>query len=481
MKLRPRYIKFKLSLFLATCPFIVFSQNNLIPNHSFELLDTQYCNFTTDTSLFNFAMRDWNTINESTPDIINSLLPTHCFNSPLSTHEESYGVQMSLDGNNHLGLGTVTKWNSNSLPSSGEYVFVELLDSLSIKKEYYFEINISCADSSRFRSGIFESHLSKTPLQGSGWWPIIVDNPTFTFSTVDLNCTDWHSLKRVFIPESPNKYLSLGIFKDPTTIPYDTLNFDFQTWRWPAAFLFIDKLILKEFEPLQILGSLNYCEGDTIDLLALGDGGYNWSVSNVENVISEGSRLSVVLNKNTRVFLHNEFDTAFIDIEITQPLDDFLGVDQELCDEEELELKFDDNLTNLTWLLRNENQYGLLDSLNIATAKYKEFCLLSDTLFINRTNCKDCLAYIPTAFSPNEDGVNDLFNVFPSCDATLFDLKLFNRWGALIFQANSSEDSWDGYFKNQKLTPQVLIGYLFMETEKHPNGVIQPFKLSIIY
>ena len=50
---------------------------------------------------------------------------------------------------------------------------------------------------------------------------------------------------------------------------------------------------------------------------------------------------------------------------------------------------------------------------------------------------------IPTAFTPNGDGLNDLWKPLTR-GARLYELKVFNRWGQMVFSSNNAEQSWDG-------------------------------------
>jgi gliding motility-associated-like protein len=60
--------------------------------------------------------------------------------------------------------------------------------------------------------------------------------------------------------------------------------------------------------------------------------------------------------------------------------------------------------------------------------------------------CKNCL-YVPNAFSPNADGINDEFRAYPACEIFNYSLKIFNRWGGLVFQTDNPEAGWDGRFR----------------------------------
>jgi len=54
----------------------------------------------------------------------------------------------------------------------------------------------------------------------------------------------------------------------------------------------------------------------------------------------------------------------------------------------------------------------------------------------------------PNAFSPNGDGINDEFNIFGSGECDLIYLRIYNRWGALIFESIDINIGWDGIYNN---------------------------------
>lgn len=73
--------------------------------------------------------------------------------------------------------------------------------------------------------------------------------------------------------------------------------------------------------------------------------------------------------------------------------------------------------------------------------------------------------YMPTAFSPNDDGVNDTFGLFAnSSELTIVSLRVFDRWGEQVFSARdlSSEERtthWDGTSRG-KPAPEGLYVYV---------------------
>jgi gliding motility-associated-like protein len=65
---------------------------------------------------------------------------------------------------------------------------------------------------------------------------------------------------------------------------------------------------------------------------------------------------------------------------------------------------------------------------------------------------KDCTcpALVPNAFTPNGDGLNDLFVPKILCDPELYELVIFNRWGTEVFSSNDITKNWNGNSKNNK-------------------------------
>lgn len=56
----------------------------------------------------------------------------------------------------------------------------------------------------------------------------------------------------------------------------------------------------------------------------------------------------------------------------------------------------------------------------------------------------DCPLYVPTAFSPNADGLNDQLIVKSSCYLLAYELNIYDRWGNLVFETKDEQHFWDG-------------------------------------
>ena len=70
--------------------------------------------------------------------------------------------------------------------------------------------------------------------------------------------------------------------------------------------------------------------------------------------------------------------------------------------------------------------------------------------------------YVPNAFSPNQDGINDRFKAFPGQDVLIEDyqLNVFDRWGNQVFATDDAEEGWKGQFRGRTLNTGVYIWHL---------------------
>ena len=65
--------------------------------------------------------------------------------------------------------------------------------------------------------------------------------------------------------------------------------------------------------------------------------------------------------------------------------------------------------------------------------------------------------YLPNAFTPNGDGLNDIFRGIPVGIKQFHFLKIFNRYGEQVFQTTDYNNGWDGFWKGQKQSPGVYV------------------------
>lgn len=87
--------------------------------------------------------------------------------------------------------------------------------------------------------------------------------------------------------------------------------------------------------------------------------------------------------------------------------------------------------------------------------------------------------FIPSAFSPNADGQNDVWAItnlggYPQCE-----VDVFNRWGERIFQSLGYGQPWDGTYKQQRVPPGVYTYQI--RTEPSPEAHVYRGQLMVLY
>ena len=64
--------------------------------------------------------------------------------------------------------------------------------------------------------------------------------------------------------------------------------------------------------------------------------------------------------------------------------------------------------------------------------------------------------FIPNAFSPNNDGNNDVFEIYGAGVKSVI-LQVFNRWGEKVFESSDQFHGWDGTYKGILQDPGVFV------------------------
>ena len=80
-------------------------------------------------------------------------------------------------------------------------------------------------------------------------------------------------------------------------------------------------------------------------------------------------------------------------------------------------------------------------------------CIAEDSFRIvvidpNALNCNE--AFLPNAFTPNGDGLNDVFGISnPRIITSLISFEIWDRWGNKMFYTTNVNDKWDGTYNGQ--------------------------------
>ncbi len=156
-------------------------------------------------------------------------------------------------------------------------------------------------------------------------------------------------------------------------------------------------------------------------------------------------------------------DTVFIDYAPLPELE--LGNDTTLCFDDELILNVaNDSVFYYQWQDGSvEPEMTVNEPGSYAVLVANECGIATDQIAVEFKDCDHCGIYIPNTFSPNNDGKNDDFRVYSECQFDYFNLKIFNRWGDLLFESDAIDETWEGNFKNEKSDLGVFVFLLQYE------------------
>ena len=198
--------------------------------------------------------------------------------------------------------------------------------------------------------------------------------------------------------------------------------------------------------PIVMLGNdTTICEGTSLNLSAYySNATYLWqdgSTAPQFTVSSAGTYYAIAAIGNCR-----SYDTINIH---TSPLPRFtLGEDQYLCTGQSITLGpvintnvnylWQDRSTAPTYTVTKEGTYSLTATNNCGS--------FTDSVTITIGLCG---LIMPTAFTPNSDGLNDIFRVKYAFPVQTFVLRVYNRFGEKVFESNDIHKGWNGTFKGE--------------------------------
>jgi gliding motility-associated-like protein len=111
-----------------------------------------------------------------------------------------------------------------------------------------------------------------------------------------------------------------------------------------------------------------------------------------------------------------------------------------------------------------------------ATYSLDKDCVVKGEFSVLRKSCGSVsvsvpdIVYVPTAFTPNGDGANEVFQAYPSKDAEVLSMMIYNRWGNLVFQSVNGTDGWNGLVNGKTVSPDVFV-YWLMYRDKRTDKV----------
>ena len=151
-----------------------------------------------------------------------------------------------------------------------------------------------------------------------------------------------------------------------------------------------------------------------------------------------------------------------------------LGKDSLFCLFTDQILEIDTYFENILWSNGSIENHILVTEPGTysVTAEFGN-CIVSDEIKLEESenNCT-CNIYVPNLFTPNNDAINDHWEVLANCPFRQYSLEIYNRWGSKIFSSNNALESWNGYYGNQ-IVQSGLYSYLLKYQTEYGEPKIQ--------
>jgi gliding motility-associated-like protein len=488
----------RLQLILAfLCYISVVQAQNHVSNGSFE----QYIKCPLQIDSFYKHFTDWYNYTYATPDYFHTCATQGLFGIPGTI----LGYQQAARGKAYAGIITydpITPWR--------EYI-ATAIQPLEIGKSYTVGVSVSLADKSVWASdglGVYfrqgrdfvrtGDRLPYTPQLSFDGYGIISDS------------IGWTRLEGTFVADQPYDMMVLGSFKESPRNVYlrpgdqayayyfvDSVYVIPQGWRFPPEvnvslsdtfFCMGDSLLLSYYLPnedsfdagnefrLDILGADNkvvsrtsyksYKPGIIRTVVSgqvpQGTYGLRFTTTHPPDTLHLDSiHIYSYPNINARIVNNNCHEDIGIRTDLPQGSTIYWAGPNNFSSRE----------ANPVIRQANEQHSGIY----VAIA-YNNGCNSIDSLEV-KVDCSEI--QVPTAFSPNGDGVNDLLYLYGTGNVKQLSFRIYNRWGQVIYESTDPGLAWDGSMEGSDIGIQT-VAYVLQAVLKNGHTKHKTGNISVI-
>jgi gliding motility-associated-like protein len=214
------------------------------------------------------------------------------------------------------------------------------------------------------------------------------------------------------------------------------------------------------------------CQGQFISLNAFNNNAiYSWQDGSTSSsfVVKKGGEYHVKVDLNNCI----ASDTILIH-QIAIP-GFTLGKDTSICEGERYVLQPSVAVTgSLLWQDGSANSSFIVNKAGIYSLTASNECgTYTDSITISSGVCN---ILMPTGFTPNNDGLNDVFRVKYPFAVKAFHMLVYDPWGEKVFETNNMREGWDGYRKGE---PSLQGVYVWVISFTDTNNQLQQLKGTV--
>lgn len=272
----------------------------------------------------------------------------------------------------------------------------------------------------------------------------------------------------------------------PTNVVSQPLNIVVRTYTVDTFSMQMNNLCFVQ-KTLDLGGDTSICESTTLALQNHTSDifeHYQWSTGDTTPTITVNQSGKYWLLATYNCDEYKVADT--VEVTVTPDIAINLGADLKIC-EDSSEIILAPSCIDCNYLWSTGNTLPAIEITQAGTYWLSIDngigCITSDTIEAAIVKC-NCNLYLPNAFTPNNDDVNELFKPVYDCDFSDYNLQIFNRWGQLIYTTKNKDDGWNGLFNNE-IVPQGI--YLYVLNYKPniktqvKNSIVKSGTVAVIY
>jgi len=155
-----------------------------------------------------------------------------------------------------------------------------------------------------------------------------------------------------------------------------------------------------------------------------------------------------------------------------------LGNDTTICEGTQLSLNAGINNAGYRWQDGSADPQYLVATEGLYRVTVTTDCgTITDSIVVSLMDC-GCGLFLPKAFTPNNDGINDIFRPRSDCISN-YEMKIFNRWGEMVFKGNEQNIGWNGKFKGRNC-PAEVYAYIVWYNSESNKRIMKSGNVSLI-
>jgi len=252
-------------------------------------------------------------------------------------------------------------------------------------------------------------------------------------------------------------------------------------WQWAeisnACFSTRDSFYITLHEPplSGLLSDTNVCAGSSFTLTPQpGDYTWQWQDGSTQPLtVTEAGTYALLMTNACGTFVHE------VRVDYQQAPELNLN-DTSRCEGQFYRIELPEAWQgSYQWTDGSSERIRILTDSGWYSAEINNPCgSATDEFYLSLVDC-ECHMYLPTAFSPNGDGLNDELIIKTRCPLSSFQMEVYDRWGRQIFASTDLNRGWDGTFQGQDL-PNGSYPFIIRYTPEGRNPRVEKGVVNVL-